>query len=560
MLINYLTRLLLVSCFSSFAGEALCQTSAMTIRLNPWMSDNQTAKGFEVSYQVADRNETQPLILLFDLFHPVLDRNRDTITNLRITDRKGNATAFLAGDTLIGLNKYQVWRTNRSVISPVQVSYRVEASVPFPIRRGPHIDLQQAGGGLSGSAMSFLLLPPLSDTVDIKLIWKLPENHQVVTSAGAGNIRFNGTRNEFYTMQVMEGPLLSFPSDTSTQGLSIHSLGRSETEMKKAAPWNKMAYESLRKKLLGSPDKAFRFFIRSYDGGPLQSGVAVKNCFTIYLPKEMSAISTKIRSLTAHEMVHAFVEGLLMEDEGKCDWYNEGIADYLAIKIPYDAGLFTTEEYIQLVNGEAAMYYTNSLRETPENDMPNIKWLGRNSWSLGYTRGALYFANLDAKLKRITAGKFSVIDLVNEITSLNRAGKTVSDSSWRQLLKEKAGDWAVQDFDEMESGRLLIPDRDCFPGLVPEKIQSGFFNPGFEKPLRIRAGEKIEGLDPESNAAKAGLKEGDIISKTIAINDTYNSYDNYITITVKRNGKDLPVRFQPRKGSVTSYRWIKAKK
>lgn len=552
------TLLLLAMTFSS--ALLYCQTSNLSIRLSPWMENEQVAKGVEVAYQVTGMKDDEPFVLLLDLFHPVLDRNRDTVAALVITDRLGRISATPSGDTMIGLNKYQVWKTARAVLSPAQVSYRIEASIPFPFRRGPHIDLQQAGGGLSGSLMSFLLLPPLADTVDIRLLWKIPDHHRVVSSIGSGDVRFKGTRNDFYTIQVMEGPLLSYPSDSSSQGLSVHSLGRSEAEMKKAFPWNVKTYENLRKKLLGEAEKPFRFFIRSYEGGPLQSGVAVKGCFTIYLPVGMSAITTKIRSLTAHEMVHAFVEGLLMEDEGRCDWYNEGIADYLALKIPYEAGLYSMDEYEQLINGEAAMYYTNSLRETPEKNIASIKWLGRNSWSLGYTRGALYFANLDARLKRITRGKLGVTDLVNQVTTWNREGKTVSDSSWRQLLAEKAGQWAVKDFEEMESGRLLVPDRDCFPGFVPVKIQSGLFDPGFRNPLRIRAGEKIEGLDPASNAAKAGLMEGDVIAKTIAINDTYNSYDNYLVITVTREGKEIPIRFQPRKGSVVSYKWIRAGK
>ena len=551
--------LLLLLSIISHATALYSQTANLVIRLSPWM-DNDQAKGVEVAYQVTGIAGNQPLVLLLDLFHPVLDRNRDTVASLVITDRLGKITALQSGDTMIGLNKFQVWKTVRPVQSPAQVSYRIEASIPFPVRRGPHIDLQLAGRGFSGSLMSFLLLPPLRDSVDIRLVWKIPDNHRVVSSIGSGDVRFRGPKNEFYTIQVMEGPLLSYPSDTSSQGLSVHSLGRTEAEMKKAFPWNEKAYQSLQKKLLGSPDKPFRFFIRSYDGGPLQSGVAVKGCFTIYLPPGMSALTTRIKSLTAHEMVHAFVEGLLMEDEGRCDWYNEGIADYLAIKIPYEAGLYSTDEYEKLINGEAAMYYTNSLRETPEKNIASIKWLGRNSWSLGYTRGALYFASLDAQLKRITRGKVSVIDLVNQVTTWNREGKTVSDSSWRQLLASKAGDWAVRDFEAMESGRLLIPDRDCFPGFVPQKIQSGLFDPGFQKPLRIRAGEKIEGLDLSSNAAKAGLKEGDVIAKTIAINDAYNSYDNYLTITVKREGKEIPIRFQPRKGAVVSYKWVKAGK
>jgi len=536
---------------------AIAQTHAPVIKainLTAVAGASCQLNSIAVSYNVYLNGEATQLPLLFDKLEPFLGRSSDTVTLLKVKDRNGEIPYHITGDTTWRTHTMQVWQGSRAAVGPVQVSYTVHAAVPFPTKRGPHIDLQQAGGGLSGALNSILLLPMLADTVNIQLNWQPTCNYTVVSSAGAGNSRVNGPLDDLLSCQFLLGPVATYPQGGRDSGFSMYALGRGAAEIAEAAKWPEEAYTRLREQLLGSASKPFRVLIRTYDGGPLQSGVAVKDCFTIYLPPGMQANTTGIHSLISHEMVHAFVEGLFSPEEGLGDWYNEGIADYLSVKIPYEAGLLTEAEFTQLVNEEAALYYTNTYRETPEAGVPAIKWSGRNAWSLGYSRGALYFTNLDAKLRRM-GSKTSVIQLVNTITALNRTGIAAKDTDWVNLLRKEAGDWAVQDWQNMINGQLLIPEADCYTNLTPQKITTGLFNIGFSKPLSIRQGLRIEGLDSSSNAAKAGLQEGDVIAKTIAINDAYSSYSSTLTITVNRQGKLVPITFAPRKGQVTAYTW-----
>jgi predicted metalloprotease with PDZ domain len=63
--------------------------------------------------------------------------------------------------------------------------------------------------------------------------------------------------------------------------------------------------------------------------------------------------------LIAHETVHAFV-GSLHAQEGEDDWYSEGIADYLCMVLPLEAGLYTPAEFGKLINEEA--HFTTPMR------------------------------------------------------------------------------------------------------------------------------------------------------------------------------------------------------
>lgn len=549
--------LLLVSSYASFGQTSFIKE----IHLTPHFDNKGNAIDMGVAYRLffADTIGAHDVELFFDKMQPFLERKKDVVTNLKVTDDKGIVPFKITEDVNKNDAVLQHWVSTRAVTATALVNYVVPVAVPFPVKRGPHIDLQAAGGGLSGAFNGFLLLPPLRDTIDIRIIWHLPKGQMAVTTFGLGNCTIKSSVTNLLNCQFLAGPLFSYPVTGANKGFGMYALGRTKDEMNSSIAWPEKAYEQLRQQLNGSANESFRFFIRTYDGGPLNSGVATNGSFLIYLPASQKATDPKLKSLVAHEMVHAFLLGLNSKTEGLDDWYNEGIADYLSIKIPYETGLYSKEYYDTLINQEAALYYTNIYRETPEKDIPAIKWSGRNAWSLGYSRGALYFTNLDAKLRRLTSGKVSVISLVNKITALNKKGVKADDSAWVQLLRKDAGEWAVDDWKTMMSGKLLLPEPDAYPGWEMHKIQIGLFDMGFSLPKSIRAGEHIKRLAKDSPAALAGLQEGDEIAITIAINDAYSSYTMPITITVKRDGNLIPITFKPYQGSIVGIKWLPVK-
>ncbi|MDJ1494017.1 hypothetical protein QNI19_13830 [Cytophagaceae bacterium DM2B3-1] len=543
--------------FDNLFAKPLTKLSQFEIYLKPRYDAKGIATGIEVSYTLSSTyTQSKPkLDLLFYKMEPFLQRSTDQVTNLKVYDALGQ----ISFNKQIGVTKHdlvmQQWSALRQASGAVQVRYHVPVAIPFPAKRGPHVDLQAAGGGLSGPLGSFLLLPDPGDSVQLQLHWQLPAGHTAVSTAGMGNCTVKDSFQTVLFCQFLAGNMSVYPANAGNTGFSMYALGPTSNEIQALGDWSQKTYEQLRKRLNGSVDEPFRFLIRTYEGGPLQSGVAAHGSFLIYLPPTQSTTDPELPSLVAHEVVHAFLLGISSPTEGIDDWYNEGIADYLAIKIPFEAGLYTAKQYLELVNEESALYYTNAYREIPEKDIPAIKWSGRNTWSLGYSRGAHYFANLDAKLRKLKGDKVSVISLVNTITDLCKKGQAPNDSTWVKLLQEQAGEWAVRDWQDMINGKLLIPESDAFPELISETIKAGLFDLGFESPKNIRAGERIKGLVKGSRAEKAGLQEGDEIATTIAINPMYSSYTLPVTITVRRAGRVIPITFQPRRGQVDAIEW-----
>ncbi len=527
------------------------------IHLSPDLDRSGKAVGLHVNYSVQyNTDKSHDLKLLFNSLQPYLDRSTDVVTRLSVIDTQGAVSYRAYPDTNINDLSLQVWKGNRPVKGKnIKIDYHIPVAVSIPKRRGPHIDLQATGGGLAGAFTSFLLYPEMLNSVDLSLKWYLPKGFMAVTSKGENDCQIKADLSELMFCQFIVGKMFAYPEGRRSNGFSLYALGRKSDEMKQAASWVEKVYAHLRNRLNGKAENPFRIFIRTYEGGPLASGVAVMGGYTLYLPPSEDATSADIHSLIAHETVHAFV-GSLHAQEGEDDWYSEGIADYLCMVLPLEAGLYTPAEFGKLINEEAALYYTNAIREVSEKDIPSVKWSGRNAWSIGYSRGAMYFANLEAKLKRIHS-QVTVVALINQITQQAEAGEYVTKHTWEKLLATSVGQWAVEDWKAMLSGKLIVPEPDIYEGYTVRKITTGVFDLGFAKPMKVQKGEIVKGLDPNSEAAKAGLQEGDEILASININKTYTSYSNTLSIPVLRKGKKYTISFQPRKGSFEAYEFVK---
>ena len=200
------------------------------------------------------------------------------------------------------------------------------------------------------------------------------------------------------------------------------------------------------------------------------------------------------------------------------------------------------------------MYYTNALRNLPKKPLTRSMWSGRNAWTVPYARGALYFADLDARLKRHRS-QVDVLGLVNETSKRIGSGAPANNQTWRDVLASHVGAWAVSDWSDMLQGRLLLPV-DAFGETVEgHTIESGFFDLGFAKPERLNAGARIEELKPGSPAAIAGLREGDVLTESLDLNPSYRSYGTAITLHVLRDNIPQSITYNPRAGFYPAIKW-----
>ncbi|WP_266156292.1 hypothetical protein [Dyella silvatica] len=543
-------------------GAVIAQTNtharrALDMTLAPVVDASNHATGISVQYVLSPSSApASELALTLDTLAPALLRTSDQVTQLHVTDDKGEVALAPPVVKQNSDGSFQTWSATRPTSGPVHVAYVVPVAAAKTSKRGPHIDLQAAGGGLSGAFTGFLLLPDSrSEVFKVHVHWQLPAGQMAVSSNGVGDFSAELNAGTLSNVLFLAGPVTTYSPSGRSDGFNVYALGLPEAQLKAAASWTARAYEAERKAFRIPPSQPYRFLIRSYDGGPVDSGRSSDGSFLLYLPVGMDAGRVELHSLVAHEMVHSLMKDLddAPGDEG--DWYTEGTADYFSKTLPWAAGLYTAPQYLDLVNEEAAEYYTNALRDVPNKQLTKVMWSGRNAWMLPYARGALYLADLDAKL-RLHHSTLTVLDLVNATSERITHGAPATDATWTAVLKDKLDAWALTDWQHMMDGQLILPAAGAFdPCLTGSATQVGTFDLGFAKPIRAMAGEAVSGVVKGSNADKAGLRDGDVITETIDIIPIAGNFDNLMHIPIRRGSTTMAISYNPRSGSVPGMRW-----
>lgn len=489
----------------------------------------------------------EPLTLAFDTLAPVYERTSDRVEGLTVEDELGRVP--MAGPVREGSD--DLWRASRPTQGPVTIRYSVPAASNAVPHSGPITYLQATAGGLSGAFSSFLLAPRSTGRTNIGVRWQMPAGQRAITTASVDDFDRTTTFSQLANTLFVAGPLVRSPENPSDGMLVIAGLAQPKSEVERAALWFRPALAAMGEAFGAGKDNGYRVMFFSHDRQGFSSGTSKKGGFLFFLPANQRLSSPKQRSIIAHEMVHSFVN-FYGGDTG--DWYNEGIADYAALIVPQAAGLVTPQEYLRLVNEEAAFYYLNRFRDTPNDKIADIPPGGIGAWSVPYTRGAMYFANLDAKL-RARHSKVRVLDLIKTMNPLGKQGP-IAEAEWPKLLMMHAGAWAVSDWRNMLAGKLIHPVPGAFGEcLVSRPITAGQLDLGASR-TTFRKGSQIGHVDPASNAFRAGLRSGDVFRETFEPNDAGLSFDERVTFKVARQGKPIDITFAPRSGRAIAYKWL----
>jgi predicted metalloprotease with PDZ domain len=260
-----------------------------------------------------------------------------------------------------------------------------------------------------------------------------------------------------------------------------------------------------------------------------------------------------LKSILGHEMTHTWTSN---DDLGK--WYNEGNAVYYQASLAWRAGLIDDDHYLADLNETASRYYTNAMKSLPEDQVLAHFWEDTRIRVLPYDRGAMYFAVLDGKVRKASHGKRSIDDLVREMNARRDAGEKLSETDWIDLLRREIGPEGPAVHRALMAGELMLPASDafgpCFHRVV-RKIRQ--FDLGFDNKSLLGDEMIVQGLEPGSEAARAGIRNGDHISYNIALDALQAEVDRTLTLNVKRGDRTIPITYLPRGKAVDAYQWVR---
>jgi hypothetical protein len=462
------------------------------------------------------------------------------VEGLAATDDKGDLP-------LASKDGGRTYTAARDAVGKLTVTYRrpISAATGGSLSTIPTVD----GPGVSGIANMLFPLPTSAQRYHLTMDWDLsamPAGSTAVTSVGEG-LHIDAPSvpmAKLNYIMIMAGKIKREP-DPPVGSFSAVWTGDPTFDAAKAMQWASRLHHFMSRFFADPVELPYHVFMRAHAGG---NGVAAPMAFTIGYNARTTPEG--VESLLGHEMTHTWTAA----DIGK--WYSEGNAVYYQTLLPWRAGMMPTEKRLRDINLTAVRYYTNDVLNAPDSDvLPNF-WSDMRYNVLSYDRGALYFAVLNGKIRRKSGGKRSVDDLIRAMVQLDREDKPITEQTWVDLLQKELGDEGPAIHKGMMSGTLrLVPESDDYgPCFRRISTRIGRYDVGFGGP-EIKNRPVVENLRPDSNAAKAGLREGDKVTSQTSTDGAQKDPNMTLTLHVTRGDQKFDVTYVPRGELRDVYQW-----
>jgi hypothetical protein len=490
---------------------------------------------------------------------PIVIANTDTVaTTLRDLSASDDAgpVPLSVKDDPPAIEYDRHWIAGRAVRGRLTVHYRAPVDDTPPARgSGPPYSLRTEGGGVSAVGNTFILLPEGAHARPIALRWDLTAlgpNARAMSSFGEGDVDLpSGPATRLHRALYMAGPMHREPAQVKATGFSAAWLGEPPFDPRPLMVWAGKLHGWMSGFFKDPAEPPYRVILR-YNPINAGGGAALTNSFLLTWG-ESAKDPEKLKGTLAHEMIHTWTASGLGGQ-----WYGEGIAVHYQALLPLRAGMITPADFLDDLNATARRYYTNALNDTPDREVGPRFWEDTRIRTLPYDRGAMYFAVLDGKIRRASGGKRSLDDLINEMVRRRRDGLAMDDTAWLDLIGKDLGDDGRKLHADMLAGKLMLPESSDFgPCFTRTTAKFRRFDLGFEPKSLVGDVKTIRDLKPDSEAVRAGLRDGDVVTYSVAMDSVQGDPKRMLTLKVTRDGKTFPITYLPRGETVDAYQWAR---
>jgi predicted metalloprotease with PDZ domain len=541
----------LAAAAATAAAAAAQPPPQMEVRLAPAV----THVDVTLKIPAADAAAGAPLLTL-----PIVIANTDTVAttlkDLRVTDEAG-AVALTVQDDPPAIAYARRWLATRPVKGDLVVRYRAPVDNTPPARgSGPPYALRSEGGGVSGVGNTFILLPAGQRSYRVVLRWDLSalgRGASAMSSHGEGDVDLGpGPAARLHSTVFMAGPMRRYPQPVEPTGFSAAWLGDPPFDPRPLMGWADRLHGWMSGFFQDPAQPPYRVVLR-YNPINAGGGAAMTNSFLLTWG-ETARDPERLKGTLAHEMIHTWTSAGSLGQ-----WYGEGIAVHYQALLPLRAGLMAPADFLADINDTARRYYANPLNDTPDKEIAPRFWEDTRIRVLPYDRGAMYFAVLDGRIRRASAGKRSLDDLVREMVRRRRAGEAASEAAWLELVAGELGASGRKLHADMLAGVLMLPEPGDFgPCFTRTTARVRRFELGFDPKSLVGDVKTIRGLRPGSEAAMAGLRDGDVVTYAVALDSLQGDPSRTLTLRVTREGRTFPLTYLPRGEAVEVWQWARA--
>ena len=458
-----------------------------------------------------------------------------------------------------GPARQREWYADRAVAGTLRFSYRATMTEALAARgAAPPIELRSEEGAFSGAGATFLLHPP-SGRHDIALQWNLS-----ALGAGAHAVSSLQDRNArdvdmeaLDSSYFMAGKIGLYPPAPDATGFFSAWQGRTPFDAEKLLAWTRQLRQHYQA-FFAVPATPYGVFLRHNRVNP-GGGMGMYNSFVVIYDDDRGNDPEQLELTLAHEMFHTFQPRMSAQYDGETladAWFNEGMAVFYQARLPFRYGMIDADAFLKDLNYTAARYYTNFLGNAPNSDVPAKFWQDTRIRTLPYDRGFLYFVTVDDAMRKASNGRKSLDDLMLAMLQRQQRNKQLGIADWEAVLRDTLGEDAIQQLHAMLDGATPLPASDAF-GPCFERISQPMrrYELGFAPVVLTESPRIVRDLIPGSAAAKAGVHNGDEITRPVGQDQLQGEQDGILTLQLLRDGKPLTVSYKPRGETVAAWQW-----
>jgi predicted metalloprotease with PDZ domain len=224
-----------------------------------------------------------------------------------------------------------------------------------------------------------------------------------------------------------------------------------------------------------------------------------------------NAEGMQITRILAHEGLHTWIPreigGMPAEGEAAHYWFSEGFTDFYTGRILVRDGLWTPQQFADELNQILQAYALSPARDYPNARIAADFWNDQDIERLPYKRGRLLATMWDARLR---AEGRDLDDVILEMRRRAQAGDPLKAAELFPVVMQSFGQDISEDIaTHVDAGARVMLAEDTFGAcgrVVTETV--AVFERGFDAGALQNNNLIISGVDPQSNAYAAGLRDG----------------------------------------------------
>lgn len=318
--------------------------------------------------------------------------------------------------------------------------------------------LRHDATGIGGHGRHFIVLPESPRRYRMRITWGAPQCPATTSGEGMSTFGGNAPSDTAGDLDGLREAVYYWghPQRTTVDDGALHIrtawFGAPGIDVLAAGAWAARVFAAERAFFRDDDPSPYSIFVRLLQShGERANGIGQVTSYLSWIgPRTTFARRLKVN--IAHEMLHRWL-GLrlrLRGPEGTAYWFSEGFDVHYSNVIAFRAGLFSVDEFLEIINDIATRHFDNK-RAGATNEQIRRDFVRDADVSIvPYTRGSMYAAELDSALRRASQGKRTLDDALRELYARARApggADGLPADTVRRLVRTELGAAGVARYD-----------------------------------------------------------------------------------------------------------------